>query len=316
MAELREFETCALCLSPIFPEINYFTDEAQHNEPVVEVFTHAIGRGSHSFHAECQLNYIQANSRQHSINCMVCRGNLGTPDQCRNAIIAQNRRGWEINVGEIRNSVLSYLPSRRTVVMSGLVLATITAALLAGRAGETRGVAEMVRQIPAPAPVGQVRMNGINPFLFAMSWVIIMGGGNRNDTGPDRRERNLFDPVPTRRRDPRYDAMGRYRGRGGTRRKNKKMLRRRGGAQVKNGIINSPESLLDFLNVIAKLNEKNTEPYYVVLSNVDKKNVISLLNLLKIDVPRIVDAVGYERQLLYDEDESFSIQPPEMLVGQ
>jgi hypothetical protein len=135
-------------------------------------------------------------------------------------------------------------------------------------------------QLPGAAEMAQmpqrVRVN-VNPLMLAMVWYIFMGDRN--------------------------DRMGRNRGRyGGTRRKNKKMSRRRGGARVLNGIINSEESLVKFLNVIAKLNEKNTEPYYVVLSNVERKDVISLFDLLHIDAP-IVDARGYEKKMLYEESD-------------
>jgi hypothetical protein len=210
-------------------------------------------------------------------------------------------------VENTRTSIVSYLPSRRTVVMSGLVLASITAivtgALLVARTDAVGSGAE-VAQLPDPA-VRDGRANGFNPFIMAISWAIIIGGRNRDDTGDERRRlERIFGRDPTMRRRP-------Y---GGTRRKNKKMSRRRGGAKMSKGMVNSEESFLEFLNVISKMNKTN-EPYYVILSNVDEQAVLSFFDSLDIDAPPVVEAKGYERELMYEESDTVQ-PPPRMLVGQ
>jgi hypothetical protein len=308
---------CAICLEPIDPnqQNEYFTDEPQINPADIELFAHGRQPGTHYVHSSCQNIYINDQEAKGiiSVKCILCKGRIGSPSECRDLIIEQNRPLWDRmtrRVEHTRTSIVSYLPSRRTVVMSGLVLASITAivtgALMVAHTG-TLGAGTEVAQLPAPA-VRDGRANGFNPFIMAMTWAIIMGGRNRDDAGDERRRlERIFGRDPTMRRRP-------Y---GGTRRKNKKMSRRRGGAKLSTGMVNSEESFLEFLNVISKMN-KTSEPYYVMLSNVDEQAVLSFFDSLDIDPPPIVEAKGYERELMYEEsdDESSTVQPPRMLVGQ
>ena len=213
-----EENDCPICLTPLLPpERELFTDEPQ--EAPVELFRHVnvSGGAAHYIHSACQIQYINSKIDARAISCVFCRGMLGTPQQCINEVLRQNRTVWQRMSSIDTNTIISYLPSQNTVVVSGAFLLALGGIMQMGR----------------PNPVG----------LF-IAFIIATGGR-----------------------------------RGGTRRKNKKMTRRMRGGDKK-GIIDSPESLVSFLDIISKL----SEPYYVILTG---PNVIDFLKILNINTDNI-----------------------------
>lgn len=271
-----EEEICAICLEPTVSETG-----------PQELFTHRVGTGSHSLHAACQLQYIQAReaSGARTISCMICREDLGTPAECRAALPAENIPFWEQfrrNASEVGNSIISYLPSRQTLIISGCLTVLITL---------------NTQRIPDPNQMGAViRHINLGPILRTgiIGWYIV-----RPLLEVNQRIRNR-------------------RGRGGTRR-NKKMSRRMRGGTM-HGVINSERTLMDFLKVIAKLNESNElkkhpDPYYIVFTELNRKRALLFLESLDIDTSLMVDAHLEDLDESDDDYEGFNTVQPE-LMGQ
>jgi hypothetical protein len=237
-----EENDCPICLTPLI------------REPC-EIFTHINERGGapHYVHSACQLQYINSQRDERRIKCIICRGILGTPEECRNEILIQNRTVWQ-NISErykaIHHTVISYLPSQDTVILSGLFLLSLATMMQIDRHREQHGsmlsLPDMANELPNQNEIIERmhRRRSITTGLFVAVLILTR-------IGP----------------------------RGGTRRRNKKMTRHMRGGNKKM-VIDSPESLLSFLDIISKINE----PYYVILTG---PNVIDFLEILNINTDNI-----------------------------
>ena len=233
-----EENDCPICLTPLTTE-------------PCEIFTHINEHGGapHYVHSACQLQYITSQHNERRIKCIICRGILGTPEECRNEILIQNRTLWQ-NISEkykaIHHTIISYFPSQDTVILSGLFFLSLATMMQMDRHREQHGSMLSLPNIPNQNEIIERmhRRRGITTGLFVAVLILIR-------IGP----------------------------RGGTRRRNKKMTRRMRGGDKKI-VIDSPESLLSFLDIISKINE----PYYVILTG---PNVIEFLEILNINTNNI-----------------------------
>jgi hypothetical protein len=227
-----------------------------------ELFEHKHARGPpYKCHAVCMIQYVESSrsSGSNMIRCPTCRSNLGTPNNCIEIIETQNRTLWKtmaLNLRRAREHIPPVIETGRHV---------LTALSPINEHGEVNLV------------ISGLHMTGIN---IARDY---MHG------------RNIFDPDYITTLIATTAVTGAFVGsfiiymrlpRGGTRRKNTKPIRQRGGL-YKKGEINfkSPKSLESFFNEIYKINEinLNSEPYYIVIYNIDANIAKQFLKGLNIN---------------------------------